>query len=89
MRPNAKTDPDRKTLKTARRECSVKGVLREKGAQRKGVRRVKGCAECGGKAYEKTPGPLGETGVVRNQPRVRAEGLEPSTQGLKVLCSTD
>ena len=40
-------------------------------------------------AYEKTPDPLEEPGVFVEKSRVRAEGLEPSTQGLKVLCSTD
>ena len=38
---------------------------------------------------EKTPDPLEEPGVFVEKSRVRAEGLEPSTQGLKVLCSTD
>ncbi len=40
-------------------------------------------------AYEKTPDPLEDPGVFVEKSRVRAEGLEPSTQGLKVLCSTD
>ena len=38
---------------------------------------------------KKPPVPLEEPGVFVEKTRMRAEGLEPSTQGLKVLCSTD
>jgi len=39
--------------------------------------------------YEKTPRSQGKHGVSKGFDIMRAEGLEPSTQGLKVLCSTD
>lgn len=39
--------------------------------------------------YEKPPRSQGKHGVLWGLNSMRAEGLEPSTQGLKVLCSTD
>jgi hypothetical protein len=42
-----------------------------------------------GLGHKKTPASQGKHGVSKSFMRVRAEGLEPSTQGLKVLCSTD
>ncbi len=42
-----------------------------------------------GSGYEKTPSSQRKLEVSEDVSRVRAEGLEPSTQGLKVLCSTD
>ena len=38
---------------------------------------------------EKTPYSQGKYGDFIRHDQMRAEGLEPSTQGLKVLCSTD
>ncbi len=53
------------------------------GGKKVPKRAVKTARRGASTAYEKTPDPLEEPGVFVEKSRVRAEGLEPSTQGLK------
>ena len=60
---------------------SAQGAFGGKKVPKRAVKTGRGGAST---AYEKTPDPLEEPGVFVEKSRVRAEGLEPSTQGLKV-----
>jgi hypothetical protein len=59
---------------------SAQGAFGGKKVPKRAVKTARGGAST---AYEKTPDPLEEPGVFVEKSRVRAEGLEPSTQGLK------
>ena len=59
---------------------SAQGAFGGKKVPKRAVKTARGGANT---AYEKTPDPLEEPGVFVEKSRVRAEGLEPSTQGLK------
>ena len=59
---------------------SAQGAFGGKKVPKRAVKTGRGGAST---AYEKTPDPLEEPGVFVEKSRVRAEGLEPSTQGLK------
>ena len=59
---------------------SAQGAFGGKKVPKRAVKTGRGGANT---AYEKTPDPLEEPGVFVEKSRVRAEGLEPSTQGLK------
>ena len=59
---------------------SAQGAFGGKKVPKRAVKTGRGGAST---TYEKTPDPLEEPGVFVEKSRVRAEGLEPSTQGLK------
>jgi hypothetical protein len=68
------------TPRTYSRSASAQGAF---GGEKVLNRAVKTARRGASTAYEKTPDPLEEPGVFVEKSRVRAEGLEPSTQGLK------
>ena len=59
---------------------SAQGAFGGKKVPNRAVKTGRGGAST---AYEKNPDPLEEPGVFVEKSRMRAEGLEPSTQGLK------
>jgi len=76
------TGTEYSTPTTYSRIASAQGAF---GGQRVPKRAVKTARRGASTTYEKTPDSLEEPGVFVEKSRVRAEGLEPSTQGLKGL----